>query len=123
MKLHLDSAGGRNVVTAYGDAYVEISRVRYESSVVVLPDRVVTDWGRAGFDALSRADIEQLLAFQPMIVLLGTGKRQRFPPPALMQPLMDARIGYEIMNLQAACRTYNIVIAEGRHAAAALLFD
>ena len=58
-----------------------------------------------------------------MIVLLGTGKRQRFPPPALMQPLIDARVGYEIMNLQAACRTYNIVMAEGRRAAAALLFD
>jgi uncharacterized protein len=57
------------------------------------------------------------------VVLLGTGWRQRFPAPALMRPLMDERIGYEIMDLPAACRTYNILMAEGRYVAAALLFD
>lgn len=54
---------------------------------------------------------------------MGTGRRQRFPNPALLRPLMEARIGFEFMDLPAACRTYNILVAESRAVALALLFD
>ncbi|MGB0128297.1 MAG: Mth938-like domain-containing protein [Rhodocyclaceae bacterium] len=123
MKFQLDSSEGRNAVTAYGEGFVEVSRKRYETSLVLLPDRIVTDWGEGGFDALTLADIERLRMFQPQVLLLGTGSRQRFPPPSLLRPLIEARIGYEIMTLPAACRTFNVLIAEGRHVLAALLLD
>ena len=55
-------------------------------------------------------------------MLLGTGARQRFPHPRLTAPLAQAGIGLEVMDLQAACRTYNILVAEERKVAAALLF-
>ena len=57
------------------------------------------------------------------VVILGTGMRQRFPAPKLMKALIDARIGLEVMDLGSACRTYNILVAEHRNVAAALLFD
>jgi uncharacterized protein len=72
---------------------------------------------------LEEADLRRLLDFSPELVLLGTGPRQRFPRPALLRPLIEARVGFEVMDLQAACRTFNILVGEGRRVAAALLFD
>ena len=122
MKLHASPAGGRNVVTAYGEGYVMVNGARHESSVVVLPDRVI-EWGAESFEALKEDDFGVLESLGVDIVLLGTGARQRFPHPRLTARLREARIGVEVMDLQAACRTYNILVAEERKVAAALLFE
>ena len=121
MKLHALAASGVQVVTAYGEDYVLVNGARYEESIVVLPDRVVA-WQGHVFDRLSADDFGFLGTLEAEIVLLGTGPRQRFPHPRLTAPLARARIGLEVMDLQAACRTYNILVAEGRKVAAALLF-
>ena len=121
MKLHASAPSGVQVVTAYGDDYVLVNGVRYADSIVVLPDRVVGWKGRV-FDRLTTDDFGYLGTLEAEIVLLGTGARQRFPHPRLTAPLGRARIGLEVMDLQAACRTYNILVAEGRKVAAALLF-
>ena len=123
MKLHLSNISGINAFTGYGEGYVMINRQRYEHSLVVQPDRLVTDWQPAGFDALEAADFARLAELKPEIVLLGTGARLRFPRPELTRALMEARIGLEVMDVQAACRTYNILAAEERKVAAALLFS
>ena len=68
-------------------------------------------------------DVPQLAALEPEIVLLGTGSRLRFPHPRLTAALARARIGLEVMDVQAACRTYNILAGEGRHVLAALLLE
>jgi uncharacterized protein len=122
MKLHLQAASGQNLVTAYGPGYVEINRQRYQTSLVLLPDQLA-DWTAGGFDALVMEDFRRLLDFRPELLLLGTGARQRFPQPALLRPLIEARSGFEVMDLQAACRTYHILMGEGRRVAAALLID
>jgi uncharacterized protein len=121
MKLHRDTHSGLNTVTGYGDGYVVINQQRYEEGIVVLPTSLVPGWGASGFAALTPADIVQLSEMKPEIVLLGTGARQQFPEPALLLPLIEARIGFEVMDTQAACRTYNILMSEGRNVAAALL--
>jgi len=123
MKLHLDNPGSRNLVTGYGAGYVAINHRHYETGLVLLPDRIVEPWGAAGFEALAEDDFEALRALAPEILLLGTGARQRFPAPALLRPLIEARIGCEVMDLPAACRTFNILMAEGRHVAAALILE
>jgi uncharacterized protein len=122
MKLHLQAVSGQNTVTAYGPGYVEINRQRHETSLVLLPDQIA-QWGLGGFDALVEEDFRRLLDFGPELLLLGTGARQRFPHPALLRPVIEARLGYEVMDLAAACRTYNILMGEGRRVAAALLID
>lgn len=123
MKLHLSNPSGINAFTGYGEGYVMVNRQRYEHSLVVLHDRILTEWQPAGFDQLSAADFAQLADLRPEIVLLGTGARLRFPRPELTRALIEARIGLEVMDIQAACRTFNILAAEERKVAAALLFS
>ncbi|TRZ55075.1 MAG: hypothetical protein D4S02_18345 [Rhodocyclaceae bacterium] len=123
MKLQQDRPVGQNLVTARGEGYVAINGQRHEASLLLLPDRIEPGWGAAGFDALSATDFAGIADTGCEVLLFGTGRRQRFPRPALLQPLMVARIGVEVMDTAAACRTYNILMAEGRRVAAALLLD
>ena len=123
LKLHLSNVSGINLFTGYGEGYVMVNRQRYERNLVVLHDRIVTEWQPAGFDQLTAADFARLAELKPEIVLLGTGVRLRFPRPELTRALIEARIGLEVMDFQAACRTYNILAAEERKVAAALLFS
>ncbi len=123
MKLHLSSTAGLNIFTAYGEGYVAVNHRKYEENLIVLPDSVTPDWSTATVATLAAADMDKLLALGAEIVLLGTGSRLRFPAGALLRPFAPAGIGLEVMDLQAACRTYNILAAEGRKVAAALLFD
>ena len=122
MKLHASGASGVNTITGYGEGYVMVNGERRDSSVVVLPDRIER-WAVKGFDQLRSEDFAFLGNLQVEIVLLGTGPRQRFPHPRLTAALSQAGIGLEVMDVQAACRTYNILVAEERKVAAALLFE
>ena len=122
MKLHSSLPSGVNTITGYGEGYVTVNSERRTSSVVVLPDRVET-WSASRFDALTAEDFRFLKDLGAEIVLLGTGARQRFPHPRLTAELAKAGIGLEVMDLQAACRTYNILVAEERKVAAALLIE
>jgi len=123
LKLHADPPTRLNTVTAYGAGFVEINKLRHDDSLVVCPAAPVARWSAPSFDALRADDLAALLAFEPELVLLGTGSCQRFPHPRLLRPLTDARIGVEVMTTAAACRTYNILMAEGRRVVAALLLD
>jgi uncharacterized protein len=121
VKLHATLPGGVNAITGYGEGYVMVNGERRSSSVVVLPDRI-EPWAVQSFDQLSTEDFAFLRDLKAEIVLLGTGARQRFPHPRYTAELAKAGIGLEVMDLQAACRTYNILVAEQRKVAAALLF-
>ena len=123
MKLQLAQTDGLNTFTAYGEGYVSVNGIRHNHNVAVQPDRLISEWTQADFDSLTLADFELLAGLDAEIILLGTGKQLRFPRPELMRPLIQAQKGLEVMDLQAACRTYNILAAEGRKVAAALLFD
>lgn len=123
MKLHQTNTPGLNLFTAYGEGYVAVNHEKHERNLILLPDSIIVDWSTAGVETLGEADMRKLLELGTEIVLLGTGKRLRFPPGALLRPFAPAGIGLEVMDLQAACRTYNILAAEGRKVAAALLFD
>jgi uncharacterized protein len=109
--------------TGYGDGYVLVNGQRVERSVVVLPDRILADWPAGRFDDLAPEHFSMLAGLGLEIVLLGTGKRLRFPPPEVLRPLTGTGLGVEVMDIQAACRTYNILVAEARKVAAALLFE
>ena len=120
MKLHASAPGARQVFSGYGEGYVLVNGARHEASVIVTPDRVLP-WSVGGFDALAEADFEPLLGLDLEILLIGTGPKQRFTHPRLTRALAEKRVGVEVMDTQAACRTYNILIAEGRRVAAAIL--
>lgn len=123
MKLHLSNTAGLNIFTAYGEGFISVNHRRYDGNLIVLPGEIRSGWTEASPETLTEADMRQLLGLGTEIVLLGTGSRLRFPPGALLRPFAPAGIGLEVMDLQAACRTYNILASEGRKVAAALLFD
>lgn len=123
MKLFLDKSDGLNLVTGYADDHVKINQQEFRSNVVVTSRSIEDHWVPGGFATLCEADFQHLADLGAEIVLIGTGRRQRFPPPALLRPLMQARIGFEVMDLGSACRTFNILAHEGRSVAAALLLD
>ena len=121
MKLHLDPATAKNAITGYGEGYVMVNRQRFERSLVVLPDRILLDWPPNRFDDLAPEHLAALAGLDREIILLGTGAQLRFPRPEIIEPPMRSGVGVEVMDLQAACRTYNILLAEDRRVAAALL--
>jgi uncharacterized protein len=121
VKLHASALGHLHTFTGYGEGYVMVNGQRHDASLLVLPERI-EPWPVAGFETLAEAHFARIAELKPEVVLLGTGSRLRFPPPRLLAPLARARIGVEVMDLQAACRTYNILMAEERNVAAALLF-
>jgi uncharacterized protein len=121
MKMSLDRPGPVNVVTGYEPGRVRIGGRHFTSSIVVFADRVIDDWSPATVDQLGAVDLRPLLDRGIDVLILGTGERQVFPPPAIFADLIGQGIGFEVMANAAACRTYNILLAEERPAALALI--
>ena len=121
MKIEREQAEGRNLFTGYGEGYVEVNGKRYASSLVVSGDRLVADWPLASFDEVTADHMAAILELKPEILLLGTGRAFAFPDRARLRPLYEAKLGVEVMDTAAACRTYNILLGEGRHVVAALI--
>ena len=121
MKLHASAPSALNTFSGYGEGFVTINGARHEANIVVMPEQLLP-WSAASFDALTEEDFGLFLRLDLEILLLGTGPKQRFPHPRLTKALAAKRIGVEAMDLHAACRTYNILMAEERRVAAALLF-
>ena len=123
MKLHAQLIAGLNAITAYGTDHFAVNGQMLHSSFVVTPDRLIAPWPPREVSALTEADIVQIVELGCPIVLLGTGRKQYFPSPVVLRPLIDKGIGVEIMDSLAACRTYSILLAEGRMVAAAIMLD
>ncbi len=122
MKIHPDSMTAQSI-TAHGPGWVQVGSDKFSSSVVVVSDGRRMLWNCVCFEDLSRSHFEQWAALECELVIFGSGQRMRFAPPALTQPLMERHIGLECMDTPAACRTYNILVQEGRRIAVALLIE
>ena len=123
MKLQADRIEGQNAIARHGPDGVIVNGVEHRTSVIIPSSGEVADWPVAEFAALSEAHFEALAALAPELVIFGSGSRIRFPHPSLLKPLIARRIGVETMDNAAACRTYNVLLAEGRAVVAALLFE
>ena len=124
MKLHLNTDLSRPLFTGYGDDHVLIAGQRFDASLLLSVRGVeIAPWAGLGFEGLTAAHFEWIALREMDILLLGTGTRLRFPHPSLTRALATAGIGLEVMDIGALCRTYNVLAAEGRHVAAALLIE
>lgn len=121
MKFSLADPGDGYTIHAYSNTELVVGELRFDSSIIILPDRIIADWAARALEQLQTSDFEILLELKPDLVLLGTGERQQFPPADRYSCLTNAGIGLEIMTTPAACRTYNILMSEGRRVAAALI--
>jgi uncharacterized protein len=120
LKLHALRATNLNTVTGYGPGYIEINGARHSGNLIVAAASVQR-WSAAGFESLQAADFDPVLSLEPEVVLLGTGLRHRLVHPALTALLARSGVVLEPMDTRAACRTYNILAADGRRVAGAFL--
>lgn len=120
MKLHQNRDAG-NTFVGYGSDYVKVNEEDIRTSVAVTADTVDVDWPATDFDTLTAEHFEYLLRFEPEVVLLGTGERIRFPHPRLFKSLAERGVGVDALDTGALCRTFNILMAEGRRVVAAVL--
>jgi len=119
----LDSGDAPNLIRSHTEKSVTIGDTVYTASLIVSPGKLDGGWGPASINELQRKHIEALLALEPELVLIGTGTLQVFPVMEILKPFIERQIGYEIMSTAAACRTYNILVSEGRSVVSGLIID
>jgi uncharacterized protein len=121
MQFTRETAGEAHAIVACTDEEVRLRDRSYRGSLIVTRGAVVEGWRPPAPEALAIADFDTLLALEPEVVLLGTGSRQRLPPPQLYAAFADRGIGLEVMDNRAACRTFNVLLGEFREVAVALI--
>lgn len=121
MKLHLTTAENNHLITGYGENYVEINQQRYAQNLIVMPQALILDWQAGIFADLTETHFVRIAELKPELVLLGTASKHQFLHPKIYKNLTEIGIPLECMTTAAACRTYNILMSEGRNVAAALI--
>ena len=122
MKIELDNALTHPYrINAYEPGSILIGNDRFVSSVIITPSNVVKNWQPQSFADIAPHHLDQILDMKPEVILLGTGRRQHFPESDFFLNITKLNIGTEVMDTGAACRSYNILLQEGRNVAAALL--
>ena len=121
MKIHLDNAGNLNVIDSYGNGYVSIKGQQYEGSIVVTPSHVEQLPALSSHTQVDYSSLSFVLQWEPEVLLLGTGDKLIFPDMRIIKAFHDQGIGCEAMDSAAACRTYNVLVSEGRSVAAIIL--
>ncbi|MCK9507847.1 MAG: Mth938-like domain-containing protein [Pigmentiphaga sp.] len=124
MKLHADTPNALNTITGYGMGFIEVNKAAFPHPVAFGPEHAVEAWPvetpadltaeqlKAAAGTLDPAELE--------VLLVGTGQKQHFLHPRLTRLFLERGIGIEVMDTQAAARTYNILMAEGRKVRVAL---
>lgn len=115
----MDPPGNINVVRSYGADHVRVGEHTYRRCCVLSPEAVLSDWPPDSFDRIGDADWPRVLALRPQVILIGAAVPPRAPAP-LRRWLAEQNIGLEVMELGAACRTYNVLAQEGRRVVAVL---
>lgn len=121
MKFSQELGSRTNTIRAYDTGRVQINERVITTSLIVSPDQLDPEWQPERFDDLEIGHFMPILDWEPEIVLIGTGRTQRFPSVEIRRLFAERGIGMEAMDTAAACRTYNVIVLEGRRVAAALL--
>jgi uncharacterized protein len=121
MKLTDEKIAGINLIRSYAPGEVRIGETVLRASCLVKADQIVSDWRPQTVAELSLDDLQVAIAMKPEVIVIGSGPKQEFPAPEVLGAVMSRGIGCEVMDIGAACRTYNILASEGRTVVAALL--
>jgi uncharacterized protein len=112
---------GLNVIRNYGADFVTVNEHEIRSSCIVGANTLIRDWPPRDVPSLELAHLAPLFELRPEVVVLSTGARQQFPRAALRAEFATRKIGIEVMEIGAACRTYNVLVSEERKVLAAIL--
>ncbi|MGV6809593.1 MAG: Mth938-like domain-containing protein [bacterium] len=123
MKFSQDLNQATYRITAQENHRIRVNDQWQTQSFIITPNALVEDWSVPNIQSLQANDCMTLLAHQPEVVILGTGQQQYFPEPSILKQFIQQNIGVEIMSTSAACRTFNILVGEGRHVVAGIIVD
>jgi uncharacterized protein len=115
-----DDSGGY-LVEGYGSDGIRIQGRSYRTGLILTPDRIIEGWGPEDASRLTIEHVAALLELEPQVIVIGTGRAQVFPDPSVYSAVARGRVGLELMDSGAACRTYNILMSEGRRVVAGLM--
>ncbi len=121
MKLHLESGDSSNRISAYDEHTVTVAGTAVSQTFLVTRDALHTDVPLPDLADLGWSDLALLHGTDVTILIIGTGRAQRLPAPGLYAELAERGVGLEVMDSAAACRTYNILLGEGRQVAALIV--
>jgi uncharacterized protein len=122
MKLTL-ALRSQNYIRAYEAGSIRLTERTITSNCLIAPEQVITDWSAREVATLTMNDLQAIFALKPELVILGTGMQQQFPATAIRAAFLARDIGFEVMDLGAACRTFNVLLSEDRQVVAALLLN
>ncbi len=108
-------------ITAYDETSIQINGKNFDSSLIIAPDALDFNWPPTSINDLQSEHFNKIIEFKPELVLLGTGQKQTFPAVETYAALIQLGIGVDVMDTGAACRTYNILMSEGRRVIAGLI--
>ena len=121
MKFAEDNQDEGYVITAYDSTNIVINGKSFTQSLVIAGDQMNDCWGVDSIATLTNEHIDTILSFNPELILIGTGSNLTFPAVEAYAPIISAGIGVDFMDTGAACRTYNILMGEGRGVVAGLI--
>lgn len=112
-----------NKIFSYSDDSFRLKDKLITSNLVISKDRLIENWPVDSYQNFALQHLDQIISWQPEVILLGTGKEPGFPNPELIAYASSKNIGLEIMDTGAACRSYNLLIDEGRNVVACLFLS
>jgi len=121
MEFNLEVPLNQFFIRSVSEKGIRVSDEYYNKPFIISGQRIVPEWGVETLEDINEASLQVIFALQPEVILLGTGKTQVFLPPATQRHFFHRNIGFEVMTTDAACRTFNVLVAEGRQVVAALL--
>ncbi len=121
MKFAQDNQDEGYVITAYDDDGISVNGKPFTQSLIITTAKLDEDWKVDSITALQRGHVEQILALDPELIIIGTGNQLIFPAVEMYSNIIERGIGVDFMDTRAACRTYNILMSEGRHVVAGLI--
>lgn len=121
MQFNLDNNIGKYQINSYQPGQVVVNKQIYTNSIIITPEKLITDWSPQIVTEITADNLKKILELSPQLVIIGTGAQQHFLDVALSLLFLQRGIGIEIMNTEAACRTYNVLLSEGRNVVAGLI--
>ena len=110
-------------INAHDDASVSINGEVYQQSLIILPDDIIANWGVTNIEQLSLDTLAKIQISEVDVILLSTGLSHRIPDMKILAHYLEQGIGCEVMSTAAACRTFNLLVSEGRRVAACLMIE
>lgn len=120
MDLNLELPRDHFFIRSIGEEGIRVAETYYTAPLIVSARMVEPDWPVESFESLNSENLQIIFDVQPDVVLIGCGAGQKFLPPAIQMLFFERQIGVEVMITEAACYTFNVIVAEGRPVVAAL---